>query len=113
MDQSTQGVGGEVHEASGGISAASGAATQVNPLSEFTKTYGPFAFGIASLLILWFTIMNPELKSNRVDFQQLNAISKEQARQVDVMHSTATILDNVVKRLERIVEMDKAKPIQN
>ncbi len=76
-------------------------------LNEFTKTYGPFAFGIASLLILWYTILKPELDSKRIDFEQHRKIIEEQSQQVKLLqmsaatlHDTATLLDSTVKRLE-------------
>lgn len=68
--------------------------------------YGPYAFGVASLLLIWFTIVSPQLDRQAVDFQKNEAVV-ESLRSVAAsietisrsMERTATILDTVVQRV--------------
>jgi len=68
--------------------------------------YGPYAFGVASLLLIWFTIVAPQLERQSVDFQKNEAVI-ESLRSVAgsmetisrSMERTATILDTVVRKV--------------
>lgn len=67
--------------------------------------YGPYAFGVISLLIIWFTIVAPQLDRQSLDFQKNEAVV-ESLRSVASsmetisrsMERTATILDTVVEK---------------
>lgn len=69
--------------------------------------YGPYAFGVASLLLIWFTIVAPQLDRQSVDFQKNEAVV-ESLRSVASsmetisrsMERTATILDTVVGKVQ-------------
>ena len=69
--------------------------------------YGPYAFGVASLLLIWFTIVAPQLERQSVDFQKNEAVI-ESLRSVAAsmetisrsMERTATILDTVVQKVQ-------------
>ena len=39
-------------------------------LHLITTVYGPYAFGLASLLITWFTIVGPQLERQAIDFEE-------------------------------------------
>lgn len=76
---------------------------------SFMKQYGPFAFGIASLLIIWFAIMSPELNRKQIDFETYSGLIKQhQAENIQTeavtrtLHDTAVILDKVTQRLEKL-----------
>jgi len=68
--------------------------------------YGPYAFGVISLLVVWFTIVGPQLERQAVDFQKNEAVI-ESLRSVAAsmetisrsMERTATILDTVVQKV--------------
>lgn len=70
--------------------------------------YGPYAFGVASLLIIWFTIVSPQLERQSVDFQKNESLI-ESLRSVATtmetisrsMERTATILDTVVHTVQK------------
>jgi hypothetical protein len=69
--------------------------------------YGPYAFGVASLLLIWFTIVAPQLERQSVDFQKNESVI-ESLRSVAAsmetisrsMERTATILDTVVQKVQ-------------
>jgi hypothetical protein len=68
--------------------------------------YGPYAFGVASLLLIWFTIVGPQLERQAVDYTK-NETVVDSLKSVAVsmemisrsMERTATILDTVVKKV--------------
>lgn len=95
-------------------------------LKEFAKQYGPFAFGIFSLLIIWSIIITPVLRQNTVDFQahrdlveQMNktinnhqAVVIEQGRISGSLKEAAVIMERVIsrEREERIQSVESAAP---
>lgn len=77
--------------------------------SELAKQYGPFAFGIVSLLVIWFAIMQPELNRKQLDFeqhkqliQQQHAENIQQAKTAETLRDVAQILDGVTTRIQAI-----------
>ena len=79
-----------------------------NKLFQLLATvYGPYAFGMASLLIIWFTIVAPQLDRQAVDYQKnetvVDALKSIAATVETTAHSlerTAVTLDSVVKKLD-------------
>lgn len=83
------------------------------PIS-FATIYGPYAFGVASLLIIWFSIVKPELDHRAIDFKSQmdilktlgerdrtqESISKSMAETAQTMAATAAVLERTVLRLE-------------
>lgn len=56
--------------------------------------YGPYAFGVASLLLIWFTIVGPQLDRQKVDFEKNEAV-------VESLRSVASTMENVSRSMER------------
>lgn len=78
-------------------------------VESLVKVYGPFAFGIVSLLVIWFSIISPELNRKQLDFEQYSTLIKQHQivnQQTETvtkaMHDTAIILDKVTQRLEKL-----------
>ena len=78
-------------------------------VESLVKVYGPFAFGIVSLLVIWFSIISPELNRKQLDFEQYSTLIKQHQsvnQQTETvaraMHDTAMILDKVTQRLEKL-----------
>ncbi len=77
-----------------------------NMISLVVERYGPFAFGIVLLLIVWQMIAQPQIESARIDFEQqralvkelgevatsFKAVSEQQSKTADVLRSTAELL---------------------
>jgi len=68
--------------------------------------YGPYAFGMASLLIIWFTIVAPQLDRQAVDYSKnetvvdsLKSIASTVETTARSLERTAVTLDSVVKQL--------------
>jgi hypothetical protein len=68
--------------------------------------YGPYAFGVASLMMIWYTIVGPQLERQAVDYAKNEAVVdslKSVATSMELisrsMERTATILDTVVKKV--------------
>jgi hypothetical protein len=71
--------------------------------------YGPYAFGVCSLLIVWYTIVAPQLDRQAVDYEKnerhiesLRSVASSMEAISRSMERTAVVLDSVVERMERI-----------
>lgn len=85
----------------------------MSPLHLFIKSYGAMAFGTAILLIVWLTIIQPELKNRSLNFDAMAQLIQQQEQLViamdavaDTQKESATILDRITIRLERISERE-------
>ena len=68
-------------------------------LEILIQFYGPYAFGLISLVIMWFAIVQPELRANRID-HDANAQLVQQMREVsNTMLQTSRILERATDRL--------------
>lgn len=73
-----------------------------------SSAYGPYAFGLASVLLIWYTIVGPQLERQQIDFNK-NAEAVSNLEQVaEAMDSisrsierTATVLENVVQEINK------------
>ena len=69
--------------------------------------YGPYAFGVCSLLLIWFTIVQPELRANKLDFESFNRslttmqqIGAQQEAISQALAVNARQLERMIDRLE-------------
>lgn len=77
------------------------AGDKVRGLSDtIIQYYGPYAFGVAALLIIWFSIVAPELRSNRIDFAKNSELVYQMKEISDTMHRTAQAMERTVARLD-------------
>lgn len=70
--------------------------------------YGPYAFGVASLLIVWYTIVGPQLDRQAVDFEKnerhveaIQGVASSMEAISRSMERTAVVLESVVERMEK------------
>jgi hypothetical protein len=114
MGEATAG-GREVQEASGTVRASTeeGEGIKLNLpwVKVLNSTYGPYAVGVVSLLVVWFLIVAPELKTNRVDMKSQQEIvdkqretSTQMERTSSTLKETSTIQERIVGRLERMLD---------
>lgn len=75
-----------------------------------STTYGPYAFGVISLMAVWFFIVGPELKSRAIDLKTHQQIMDQQRDQCVTLErtsgnlkETSTIQERIVDRLERML----------
>lgn len=71
--------------------------------------YGPYAFGVVSLLIVWYTIVGPQLDRQAVDYQEnekhikaLQDVSTSMETISRSMERTAMVLEGIVDRMEKL-----------
>ena len=78
------------------------------------EIYGPYAFGMISLVLLWFSILRPELDRTRANHEESAAViqavrdvtanmgrqSDSMIRQSESMERTAIILEAVASQLK-------------
>ena len=77
----------------------------------YATIYGPYAFGVASLLLIWFSIVRPELSRNKIDFEAnqavISSLAQHDMSQREIaasMQKTSHSLEMVVKILERTLD---------
>ena len=82
--------------------------TVKDAVESIIKAYGPFSFGIVSLLVIWFSIISPELNRKQLDFETYSALIKQHQQQnqqleliARTIHDTALVMDKVTQRLEK------------
>jgi hypothetical protein len=89
--------------------------TMGDAVREFTKAYGPYTFGIVSLLVIWITIIAPVLERSALDFKELQnsieslnttinsqrSVLQDQGKLSEDMRKTS---ENLVRALETITE---------
>lgn len=75
----------------------------------YVRNYGPFAFGVGTLLVLWFAIVKPQMDRQSVDFDSQQKVVKELVIAIEANRQTAlnlervsVILDSITKKLEKI-----------
>ena len=56
--------------------------------------YGPYIFGVLSLLVVWFSIVEPQLSRQAVDYEKNEKL-------VETMRSVAATMEGVSRSLER------------
>lgn len=72
-------------------------------IDRYMTVYGPYAFGVASLLLIWFFIVGPQLDRNRLDFNTQKEIVDSQKDIARTQKQTAETLDRTASRLEAVV----------
>lgn len=75
-------------------------------VSLFSTTYGPYAFGVMSLLLIWYTVVGPQLERSSLNFEKHQAVMDRlveiTSKQKDVatsMERTAIILEQAASKL--------------
>jgi len=66
------------------------------------ERYGPYAFGIVSLLVVWLAIVKPELAARTIDFERQQLLIEQMQQVSESMRTTAVILDNTARSLEEM-----------
>ena len=80
---------------------------------KIIQVYGPFAFGVVALLVIWFSIISPELNRKQLDFDAYSSLIKAHQEQnlyaaeaITTIRDTALILERVSQRLEKMSERE-------
>ena len=81
--------------AAAAATTASAIASKAFSIDTIIKSYGPHAFGLITVLVIWFAMMKPQLDAARVDFSRMEDITKS-------LDSVSNNLEHVVKSNERI-----------
>lgn len=78
--------------------------------SKIANQYGPFAFGVVSLLVIWYAIMAPELDRKQLDFEQHKTLLQQQHQENLQQAETAETLRDTARVLEKIVDKIEGLP---
>jgi hypothetical protein len=85
----------------------------VNFMGLIVERYGPFAFGVLLLVIVWQTIAQPQIANSKIDFAQQQSLVKElaevantfrivgeqQRQTADVLKATTELLEKTASKL--------------
>lgn len=79
-------------------------------IQVIASAYGPYAFGVISLLMIWFSIVKPELDRRAIDFaahnEVLQSLVTRDAQQVILaatMQETASSIATAARLLEQTI----------
>ena len=78
----------------------------INPLGLsqlLMQVYGPYAFGVTSLLLIWFSIVKPELNARNISWESHATVLKTQQEIVTTMQTTARNMQTTATIMERTV----------
>ena len=77
-------------------------------LAKLLVPFGPYAFSLINVLLIWYAIMNPILDKQKVDFQRHETILDKQREVLMILSQcaqmnerTSLTLLEVAKRLEK------------
>lgn len=70
-------------------------------LRMFADRYGPYAFGVFSLLIVWLLLVKPELDSRTIDFEKQQELVSQMQTVSRSMEKTAVLLERTAVLAER------------
>lgn len=73
-------------------------------LGQLNAAYGPHAFGIVALVILYHTMFKPQLEASRVDKQALDAVVSKLESMTQQSHTTGMLIQDAARTLEKVVE---------
>lgn len=68
--------------------------------TDLRREYGPIAFGLVALLVLWKGIVAPELASVRASVAQQTLAMYAARDAAQASHTAATVLIDALNRLE-------------
>jgi len=70
-----------------------------NAFEVLHKYYGQYAFGLASVLVIWLLIFQPMQKQARLEFEAQREITVQMQSISENMKSTAEILKNAADKM--------------
>lgn len=71
--------------------------SQVDQAIQGLSAYGPYAFGMVSLLLLWYAIVKPTIERNAIDVKSLQVIA-------DTMKEAAMLLKQSIAQLSECAD---------
>lgn len=79
-------------------------------IQSVITSYGPIGFGLASVLIIWKTIVEPFLKHNRVDSERMDTAASAMTAAANLNKETVVALNETARILrESISELNKLR----
>lgn len=71
-------------------------------LMRFGDRYGPYAFGVTSLLIIWSMIVSPQLEATKVNYESHQRVVDQMRDIVGMQRELAATLKDAILAMERI-----------
>lgn len=72
------------------------------PFVRFGDRYGPYAFGVVSLLIIWTMIVSPQLEATKVNYESHQKVVDQMRDIVSMQKELAGTLKDAILAMERI-----------
>lgn len=67
-------------------------------------TYGPYAFGLISLLVVWYAIVAPTLATNRVDVSAFREVSAQLRDTAASVAQSAKLVNDAVAKMDALAD---------
>lgn len=74
---------------------------------EYERRYGPYAFGVASVLLVWHYVVGPELRASRTDAATFLQAAEQQKAVADSLRDTSRVLERSTAQLHVTAETNK------
>ena len=71
-----------------------------HPIEIMLTAYGPYAFGVTSLMLICFTIVAPELRNRQLDYDKHAEIVTQQRAMAETMKMTAATMAKTATTME-------------
>lgn len=79
-------------------------------IQKVVDTYGAYAFGLVTILLMWVIIVRPELNARSFNFSAQQEIVASLKQQSISAQATAVILERAIDKVELLA--DKVRDIQ-
>lgn len=82
-------------------------------IGDWPDKYGPYGFGVASLLAIWFTVVKPEMDRNALKFDELREIVAQQRAIAEQLHDVVRDQQEVGRILTKASEILNKSQVAN
>lgn len=80
----------------------------LSTIDRLEKQYGSLAFGLVSVLLLWYLVFKPELAQQRIEYRSQQQIVAQMETVAKSMEASQMQMESVAKSLENAARlMDK------
>lgn len=89
-----------------------GKEVKLDAIKSVSDTYGPYAFGVVSLLTIWFLVVGPEIERNAIRFDEMREIVKHQQQISSQMHDIvrdSQTLANTIRDVARMIAQNRSQ----
>jgi len=73
-------------------------------IKSIEERYGPYGFGMVSLLVIWVAVVQPELRANKVNYEEIRGVVHTLQNSIQMMDNIAKTMDKTASTLDVVVK---------